>query len=278
MSAVALDHVGVVARDLTALARQYERLGFTLTPFARQSDGRIGNRCAMLQQGYIELLSVVDPNASSATLDRFLARYAGIHILAFAIEDEQAVLGRLCRGGIAAPSVIQLDRAIDDRDPAGPRARFALIQLPDQPEGRINLVHHLTPEALWQDRFLHHPNNAAVLAEVMIGVGDPAEVAARLSRLVGCSAVPDPVGGFALDLPRGRVRLLPDTALPSVFPDLEVSGLPRIIGLTVCTTDGNSAIRKLLVERDIAHRRHGDALLVDPDAAGGVALRFLSTD
>src|SRR5579872_1164412 len=116
MSDVALDHVGVVTRDLAALAGQYERLGFTLTPLARQADGRIGNRCAMLRQGYIELLAVADPNAISATLERFLARYAGIHIMAFAIQDEQTTLARLHRAGTASASVIRLDRAIDDAD------------------------------------------------------------------------------------------------------------------------------------------------------------------
>ena len=90
VSGIALDHVGVVTRDLAALATQYQRLGFTLTPLARQADGRIGNRCVMLHRSYVELLAVVDPNAGSATLDRFLARYAGIHILAFAIDDQTA--------------------------------------------------------------------------------------------------------------------------------------------------------------------------------------------
>ena len=97
VSSFALDHVGVVTRDLVALAGRYERLGFTLAPLARQSDGRIGNRCVMLHGAYIELLAVVDPSARSATLDRFLARYAGIHILAFAIDDPQAELRRLRR-------------------------------------------------------------------------------------------------------------------------------------------------------------------------------------
>src|ERR1700693_6541371 len=110
MSGVALDHVGVVTRDLAALASQYERLGFTLTPLARQADGRIGNRCAMLHRSYVELLAVVDPNAGSATLDRFLARYAGIHILAFAIDDPLAALARLRWAGIQRPSVAQLGR------------------------------------------------------------------------------------------------------------------------------------------------------------------------
>src|SRR5437879_3897771 len=125
MSAPTLDHVGVVTRDLAELAQQYERLGFNLTPIARYTDGRIGNRCAMLHRSYIELLAVVDPKAKSETLDRFLARYAGIHILAFGIRDEQAVLARLVRAGVDAASVSDFERAIDDGDPSGRLAKFA---------------------------------------------------------------------------------------------------------------------------------------------------------
>ena len=262
VSGIALDHVGVVTRDLAALAAQYEHLGFTLTPLARQADGRIGNRCAMLHGSYVELLAVVDPNAGSATLDRFLARYAGIHILAFAIDDQQSVLARLQRAGIEAPSVAHFDRPIDDMDPAGPRARFALIQLPDQPEGRINLVRHLTPEVLWQERFLRHANNASALDEVLLAVAEPAETASRFSRLIGCVVIPDPAGGFALDLARGRVRLLP--------PDADVSTVPCITGLSVRTSDRNAAIGRLLVERGIPHRARDNALIVHAAAAGGV--------
>jgi hypothetical protein len=278
MSGVALDHVGVVTRDLAALATQYERLGFTLTPFARQSDGRIANRCAMLHRSYIELLAVVDPNAGSATLDRFLARYAGIHILAFSMNDPHATLARLRRAGIDARSVSHLERAIDDTEPAGPRARFALIQLPDQPEGRINLVQHLTRETLWQERFLRHPNNVTTLSEVVMAVAEPAEAAARFSRLVGCAVIPDPVGGFALELAGGRVRLLRDTVLHSVLPDSAMAGVPCIVGLALRTADGNQAVGRLLAERAIAHRVHGNALLVSSDAAGGVALRFVAAE
>lgn len=275
MSTGALDHVGVVSRDLSGLAGQFERLGFLLTPFARQSDGRIGNRCAMLRNGYIELLAVVDPRAGSATLDRLLARYAGIHILAFAMADEQATLARLDRADMAASGVTQLDRAIDDSNPHGPRARFAFIPIPDQTEGRVNLVRHLTPELLWQDRLLRHANNATALADVMLAVADPAEAAARFSRIAGCPVVPDPVGGFALDLRHGHVRLLSVAALITVLPDIHVPALPSIVGITVATSDANEAIGRLVVERGIACYRHADRLVVDPNAAGGVAVRFV---
>ena len=164
------------------------------------------------------------------------------------------------------------ERAIDASDAAGARARFALIQTPDQPEGRINLVRHLTPEALWQERFLRHPNNAAGLAELHIAVAEPVDSAARLSRLAGCVVVPDPTGGLALDLRRGRIRLLPPSALAEI--NVAAPALPCMVGLTLLTSDANAAIGHLLTERDIAHRRMGDGLLVDPNAAGGVALRF----
>lgn len=264
MTAPTLDHVGVVTRELSALADSYERLGFTLTPLARQADGRIGNRCVMLHRSYIELLAVVDPQASSATLERFLARYAGVHILAFGINDVPATLARLSRAGVEA-SATQAERPIDDADPDGPRARFEWVHVPDQPEGRINLVRHLSPQALWQPRFLNHPNKAAVLSEVSILVAEPADTAARFSRLVGCVVVPDPAGGFALDLAFGRVRVL----------QADGPVVPRIADLTLGTSDENATMIRLVKQHAIAHELGRGALVIDPRAAGGVALRFV---
>lgn len=263
-----LDHVGVVSRDLTALAAQYERLGFTLTPLARHADGRIGNRCVMLPGCYVELLAVVDPNARSATLERFLARYAGIHILAFAIADEQAELARLRRAGIDDASLSRFERAVNDADPTGPLARLVLIHTPDQPEGRINLVRHETPELLWQERFLHHANNVVALDELVIAVANPAETAARISRLVGCVVVPDRREGFVLDLPGPRVRMVTAVDGPPCAP--------CVTATTMRTSDGNAAVSRLLADRNLAHTREAGTLLVDASLAGGVVCRFVA--
>lgn len=269
MSAPGLDHVGVVSHDLQVLAAQYERLGFTLTPLARQADGRIGNRCAMLKHCYIELLAVVGPNARSTTLERFLARYAGVHILAFAIADEAIELARLQRAGIDAAAASQLERLVDDADPAGVKARFGLIQLPGQPEARINLVRHHTPDALWRAEFLRHANHAATLVEVEIAVAAPIESAARLSRLIGCVVIPDRRSGFDLDLPVGRVRLA----------EAADGGMaPYVRELTIATGDSNAAINRLLVDRKITHARHDNSVIVPPGAAGGISLRFVPSD
>ena len=268
--AEALDHVGVVGRDLTELADAFERLGFLVTPVARHPGGRTGNRCVMLRQGYIELISVL-PGGASETLDRFLARYAGVHVLALAVVDEAATVERLRRAGIGQASLSHTGRAVDDAEPGGLRARFALITTPDPPEGRVNLVRHLTPEALWQERFLHHPNHASALVEVVLAVPRPAETAAYLSRLAGRPVVPDAASGYALTLPRGCIRLLPPAALASVFAGTLPPMLPWIAGMTLHTDDGNAALLGLLHERELPYRVAEDAVLVE---GGGATLRF----
>jgi glyoxalase-like protein len=264
MTLPALDHVGVVANDLALVAAAYENLGFTLTPLSRYADGRIGNRCVMLQGSYIELLAVVDPAARSATLERLLARHAGIHILAFAISDEQAAMQRLRRAGIEQASVSRFARPIDDAVPDGPKAEFILIQTPEQPEARINLVRHLTADLLWQQSFMRHLNNAVILENVTIMVSERADAAGRLSRIVGCAVAPDAAGGLALDLTGGRVRLM----------QCQDGVVPRIAQVTLRTSDGNAMIRRLMSERNIAGRDDGDAVVVDAIAAGGVEIRF----
>lgn len=255
-TATGLDHVAIIGADAAALHGAFERLGFLLTPVARQSgrlraDGPVeawgtANRCAMLRQGYIELVAVVDPALPLNAADRFLARYAGMHNVTLGMDDEEANLARLRRAGLAIPGVLHLERPVDDADPDGPRARFARLPLPDAPEGRMQLVRHLTPEAIWQERFLSHPNGAVALETAVLAVENPAETAARFSRLAGRPVAPDPAGGFALALPQGGVRILPPEALGVVMPGVVPPTLPFMAGISVRTEDGAGRVRALL--------------------------------
>ena len=147
-----LDHVGVGARDLAPRwPAAYERLGFTLTPTARHRGKATGNRCIMLDHGYIELIALLDP-AIPDKLHAQLDRYAGLHIIALGIEDSDTTLDRLRRAGLDIAGITPLERPVDDADPDGLQARFERIPLPDAPEGTIQLIKHLTREAIWQPR------------------------------------------------------------------------------------------------------------------------------
>lgn len=277
--AESLDHVGLCTRDGPALWAAYEALGFQLTPLARQSGRRApgapvepfgtGNRCAMLRQGYLELLAILDPALFDNRLGAFLDRYAGMHILAFGIGGAEAELARLRRAGIDLPGVAHLERPVDD--PEGPRARFSRLPLPDAPEGRLQLVEHHTPELLWQPRWLEHPNHAVALESAILVAPAPAESAAALARLTGQVLTPDPAGGYALALPRGLIRILPPEALGAVLPGLTAPDLPFLAGYTVRTDDGNAAVRALLGGR---LRPVPGGLMAPPELAGGAALVF----
>jgi hypothetical protein len=240
-----LDHVGVVTADLSSAARAWRRLGFSLTRLARHAaPAGTGNRCAMLRSGYVELISVVDPARPSATLERFLGRYAGIHILSLGISDEQAALGRLRQAGFIT-DIFASERPADPAKPNGPRARFARLPLADA-EPRLQLLRHMTPDLVWQKRFLRHPNHAVALEAVVMVADPPAVLAARLSRAAGVPVVPDPVGGYALRLGQGQVRVLPPEALGVVFPGVAIPSLPFVAGVVVRTDDGAKAVTRLL--------------------------------
>lgn len=274
MSATALDHVGIAGPDLDTLAAAYERLGFRLTPRAQHHapgpDGVVrpigtGNRCAMLRQGYLELIAVIDPALPSNTLDRFLARYHGLHIVAFAIDDPEAELARLRAAGFAIPGIAWLERPIETA--AGDAtARFARIPMPDAPEGRIQLIRHLTPELLWQPDTLDHPNRAVALEEVVLVVAEPAEAAARFGHLVGVAPARTE-DGIVLRLPAGTVRFTAREA----FPGVAAPSLPFIAGVVIRTDDGAAALRRIAGP---ASREVAGGVLVAPAQAGGAALLF----
>jgi 4-hydroxyphenylpyruvate dioxygenase-like putative hemolysin len=266
--AVALDHVGAVGRDLVVLTAQYERLGFTLTLRALAGGGRIANRCVMLRAGYLELTALA-AGGSSATLEGMLMRHAGAHIIALAVDDAAAAIARLRLAGIDCPGMEQSNRPIDASDPANPRARFAHVPVPQQPEARVNLILHLTPELLWQERFMDHPNHVVALEDITLIVPSPAETAAQLSRLAGRPVVPGPEGGYALTLSSGRVRLLAAGATAA-----KPLAVPSIIGITLRTDDARAAVTRMLTDGAIPHDVAGDAVITRADVSGGVSLHF----
>jgi hypothetical protein len=282
MNAIDLDHAGIAGRDLESLAAAFERLGFKLTPRARHSgrrapDGPVepfgtANRCIMLRRGYLELIAIVDPNCYCNGLERFLDRHPGLHIIALSIGDELENLRRLRQAGIDIPGVAWLERPVDDADPNGLRARFARLPLPDAPEGRIQLIRHLTPEAIWQPRFMDHPNHAVALEEVVLAVENPAESAMRFSLLAGRPVVADAAGGYALNFERSRLRLLPAEALRAELPEVVIRSLPLIAAVGIRTDDRAAAIRRIV--QGIAHRETSSGVVVAPEAAGGAAIIF----
>jgi catechol 2,3-dioxygenase-like lactoylglutathione lyase family enzyme len=278
-----LDHVGIAAHDLDRLAATYTGLGFTLTPLARHA-GRLapegpvvpfgtGNRCAMLRDGgYLELIARIDPSAPANSLDRFLARHEGIHIAAFAIDDAEAELARLRAAGFDVPGVAYLERPVDQEDLAKGIAKFARLPLPNDasPEGRMQLIRHLTPELLWRPEWTAHANRAVRLERLVICVADVPEAAGRFARLLG--APPREAAGItSFRLGDGLLSLVAPGMLGSVLPDVVPPSLPFVAAVRLATDDRAHAIRGIAGDRG---RVTDVGFMIPPAAAGGAALIF----
>jgi len=279
---VNLDHVGLFSPSLDAISRRYEALGFLLTPQSQHSrppspDAPVAmrgtaNRCAMLQQGYIELLGVVDPGLDTLGVPEALARYAGLHILAFGLRDASAEESRLRAQGFSPGRTI-LERRVSSPQGGG-LARFIQLR-PDPallPEGRVFMLQHETPELVWQPQYLNHPNTAIGLAETTVAVADVDEAAMRYQRYLGCVPECGP-GSRRFALAQGALRLVSLDTLSALVPGAYAPCLPFPAATTVTVASLDRATAHLRANA-VTFETGANGICIAPEAAGGMSLIF----
>ena len=160
-----INHVGIAVRDLAATSERYQAMGFQLTPYSPHSAAwkpgdpvqplGSGNRCVMFENTYLEILASEDPMRPAARIANFLKHHQGAHIICFDCGDCDLVDKRLRSQGIDTSGVIALQREIDTPD--GVRtAKFERTQFAprNSPEGYIQASRHLTPEYIYQPRYI----------------------------------------------------------------------------------------------------------------------------
>lgn len=260
---ITLDHVGAIGRDLDAAARRWERMGYTLSPLSRQRGavpGRDGmhpwataNRCAVFDQGYVELIGIVDPAAFNPW-QRFLGRFEGLHLLAFRCAEATSTYEAL---KIQAPFLsppVERERKLTYRGEER-TMRFRNIFSRDEvcPEGRYIVIEHQTPELLWQPELTVHENGARALVAATM-VADDRGVEQRLDALGGIVGVEAPAA-FA-----DRYGWRPPA--------------PSLAAITIAFDDLDRTLR-LLRERRIEVRREGEEVWVPPAETNGFVMRLV---
>ncbi|MCC7273237.1 MAG: VOC family protein, partial [Alphaproteobacteria bacterium] len=198
--ATVIDHLAHWVPDEGAASARLEALGFTLAPLSHQVtraapdappvSAGTANRTIMLREGYIEILTTTGDTPNARTLRQGMARYVGVHLIAFGLADPEATASRLAAAGFAPLPVVRLEREIETESGTAGHVRFRVLRVAPEamPEGRIQFCKHLTPENMWQGRWLDHANGALGLASILVAVPDPAETAARFGRFLGRDA------------------------------------------------------------------------------------------
>jgi hypothetical protein len=274
-----LDHVGHFVRDPQAAGAAVSRAGFAPTPVSVQvaPDGGptgTGNICAMMTHGYMEVLFKTADTSLGREFDASLARYSGIQLAAFAVADADAWHRRLGEAGFKTRPIAPFKRPVG-AETGTDTASFtvARVEPGEMAEGRIQMLTHHTEDAVWQKRWLTHPNGAVGLASLTIVVADVDEAAARYARFVDRPAVRTGAGQ-AVALDRGRIDLVTREAFTAALPEIAIPSLPFIAGygVTVNSLDGaETTLRK----GGMPSRRAGNVLIAPfPEELGKGAWLF----
>ena len=234
-----LDHVAHFVRDAEAASRALHRAGFAPTPVSTQvnsnSTGGLiptgtGNVTAMFRRGYTEVLFKSADTPLTREFDAALARHAGLHLAAFSVADAAKARTRLAAAGFAVRDLVNMQRPVGTETGTDTAAfTIARVEPGMMPEGRIQILTHNTEAAVWQSRWLSHPNSVRDLIDVVIVVADVEEAASRFARFTGRAAMPTP-GGALIRLDRGGVYLLSHDRAAEKLPEVPVKALPFMIG------------------------------------------------
>ena len=288
-----LHHIGLINSSLDESAAQYEKLGFTLTPLSLPkivlSPGQppatlgAGNRHAIFEHNYLELLGVVDPQRWSAItkaqrgpfdLDAPLSRYEGLHVMHFGADHIEQVKARLDAQGIPASPIKAFERNVQTAN--GERTMKArTIHFPpgSNPEGLLQIAQHDTPELVFQTRYMHHRNGATALTEIMVVAEDPATYASKYERYTGHQGQCIAENYFVIDLGRSKVTIVNPAHLNSIIPGYVIPALPFLAAFTVKTYSLQS-VRQVLSAGNIPFAEQHDSIFVYPQHACGCAIIF----
>lgn len=286
-----LDHVGWFVPDMATAGAAFERLGFVLTPFVAQVNADpaggppqptgTGNRCAMLRRGYLEILTAVAGPDTPLTRQHnaAIARYVGVHLLAFAVADAQMAHARLARVGFRPQDPVHLRRPIATNGGGKAEVAFTVIRVPPgtMEEGRIQILTQETPDLVWQERLLTRDNHIEALAGALLCVAEPVEAVARYSRFLGRPAAGS--GDYAtIALDRGRLSFATPARCRALLPGVNFVDPPVIAAIALVASD-IAAARLFCRSRGVPIVFGDDRrFCIDPGAAMGAALLVHSSD
>lgn len=277
---VGIDHALIGVRDLEAARRQWQRLGFTVTPRGRHIGWGTGNYCLMLASGYIELLGIVEPKEFLNRLDLFLEKREGLMGLAFASEDEVATAQALKAAGIAAEGPKILRRRLELPEGAV-EPEFGLVMLPESatPDLSAFICRHRTPHLIRRPDWQIHANGALRLEGVIAVAEHWPDLVPAYRLLFGAQAIAAGEDEVTISTGMGRLVFLDRAGLARLYPRLaqRTNAFPAAGPFLAALEIG---IGRMAIARDhlqryrIAHEAMGKRLVVPPEEASGLILDF----
>lgn len=221
----AVDHVVVnTLRGMERAAAIFTTLGFTLTPLGRHSLGSI-NHLMMTHGAYLELVGV--PTEGVQRQDVLNSPF-GLNGLVFHSEDADETYAQLTEAGIAPSTPTAFSRPVDlGTQVADAKFRTVHFSADLFPAGRVYFCEHLTPELVWRDEWMTHPNGFRQIEMIRVESPSPEQDAARYAVVAGGTPDQTLAGWQVATIDTVRIEVVAGTtprfsALGLAFDSLDV--------------------------------------------------------
>lgn len=177
------DHLVVMGRDRMENASDiFTSLGFSLSPISKHNLGS-SNRLAVFDSSYLEVLGW-EAN-STPTRKEIADEPFGLNALVFRATNADACHQHLVDQGFAPNPIQDLSRPVKFGNEIG-EVKFRTIRFASQPISglRIYFCEHLTPEYIWREDYMNHPNQMRDISEIEISSHTPEKVYLQLIKLL----------------------------------------------------------------------------------------------
>ena len=196
---VRIDHVVICMPDLQQAIAQYTKLGFNVFPGGSHPGKGTHNAIALLDDDYIELMSIRDPaehraavgkpGDTNADLADFIAAGGGIRSIVLQSDDLAAEVAAMRNRGVDVGDAIEGGRLT----PSGQQLRWKAAALGPKNPLPLYFIEHLTPMAERRKQAPvagPHPNCVHGLERTYIVTPDVAAAAAVYARVLGLPQPP----------------------------------------------------------------------------------------
>lgn len=244
-----IDHPLITVRDLEAVGRRYEALGFDPTPVGHHPWGT-SNRLMILDGNFLELISMGDSSLLAHHAEG--ARYFGRHIAAFQAagegvsfvalhsRDVDADEAALRARGLAPSGRVEFRRPVRLPNGESDEAVVTLLMLVE--EQRLAASHFLCrqhkPALVWNPQWARHRNGASRIVEVAYAADAIEPLLSRFQGLYGSELIREQPGGFDVQTAAGRFVIRHTSVARKMFNAVEFPApalLPAVVAITVCT-------------------------------------------
>ncbi len=258
--------------DLDAGEELFNSLGFQIAPRGYHSLGSM-NHLIVFDSNYLELIGLdpSNPNPRKELLDWPV----GLNGLVYGSDDVDVTQARLRSQQLPVLEPKAFSRPVTIGG-VETEARFRTVHMDPGffPASRLYFCEHLTPDLVWHDAFMQHPNTATSLKRLIVAADDPNAQSDRLARVVGAK----PGADNRVDIGGTRIDFSSKQQLEPLYGDsIRLEGsLPRVVGMSIGVRSLDSLKASLdsrwagkLIQLD------QDRLIVPAAECFGVMLEFL---